>query len=139
MIALPHRSNQRLAVFGLGSSGIATATALRRSGADVFAWDDDEGMRSAAEAKDVPVADLHAWRWSDLDALILSPGVPLTHPEPHPVVALAHAAGCAVIGDIELLTESCPEATFVGITGTNGKSTTTALLGHILAAGGPQG
>ena len=136
MIALPHRANQQLAVFGLGGSGLAAATALRRSGAGVLAWDDDERSRRAAAAADVPLADLRGCDWSGLAALVLSPGVPLTHPAPHPVVAAARAAGCAVIGDVELLAEACPQATFAGITGTNGKSTTTALLGHILAASG---
>ena len=74
--------------------------------------------------------------WSDIDGLVLSPGVPLTHPTPHDVVVKAHDAGCPVIGDIELLAETCAAATFVGCTGTNGKSTTTALIGHILQTAG---
>jgi UDP-N-acetylmuramoylalanine--D-glutamate ligase len=71
-----------------------------------------------------------------LDALVLSPGVPLTHPKPHEVVGLAQAAHCPILGDIELLVEACPDATYIAITGTNGKSTTTALIGHVLQASG---
>ena len=67
---------------------------------------------------------------------MLSPGIPHRYPEPHPAVRRARAAGIEIIGDIELLGRAQPEARYVGITGTNGKSTTTALLGHILASAG---
>ncbi len=132
MITVATRSGQNLAVFGLGASGIATATALAQSGARVTAWDDNAPARKAAEAAGLDLADPRAADWSALDALVLSPGVPLTHPRPHPVVGLAGNAGRPVLGDIELLAEACPDATFIAITGTNGKSTTTALVGHVL-------
>jgi UDP-N-acetylmuramoylalanine--D-glutamate ligase len=78
--------------------------------------------------------------WRELEALVLAPGVPLTHPEPHWTVRLAHAAHVPVIGDVELFARqrraSCPTAPFVAITGTNGKSTTTALIAHVVAASG---
>jgi UDP-N-acetylmuramoylalanine--D-glutamate ligase len=74
--------------------------------------------------------------WANIDALILSPGVPLHHPHPHPLVIRANNAGCEVIGDIEVLGRVASDANFIGITGTNGKSTTTALIGHILQMSG---
>ena len=133
---IPARSNQTLALFGLGSSGLATADALRDSGAAVVAWDDAPASRRAAAAAGIDLRDPAAWEWPGLDALVLSPGIPLTHPEPHPVVCSARQADCPVIGDIELLGEAAPDARMVGVTGTNGKSTTTALLGHLLAEAG---
>lgn len=133
---IPTRSNRTLALFGLGSSGLAAAGALRDSGAAVLAWDDLPASRRAAAAAGIDLRDPAVWDWPGLDALVLSPGVPLTHPEPHPVVRSARQADCPVIGDIELLGEAAPDARMVGITGTNGKSTTTALLGHLLAEAG---
>ena len=133
---IPTRSDRTLALFGLGSSGLAAAGALRDSGAAVVAWDDEAASRQAAAAAGIDLREPAAWEWPGLDALVLSPGVPLTHPEPHPVVRGARRAGCPVIGDIELLGEAAPDARMVGVTGTNGKSTTTALLGHLLAEAG---
>ena len=136
MITIPTRQDQALAVFGLGASGRSTARALAASGAAVAAWDDDSGRCDAAADDGLAVTDLLTCDWSGFDGLVLSPGVPLTHPQPHPVARRARDAGCPIIGDIELLAEACPEATLVGITGTNGKSTTTALIGHVLAETG---
>ena len=136
MIPVTTRAGQHLAVFGLGASGRATALALAAGGARVSAWDDNDESRTAAEAENIPLADLNRADWSTFSALALSPGVPLTHPAPHPVVQLAAAAGRPVIGDIELLYEACPAAILIGITGTNGKSTTSALIHHILTACG---
>lgn len=132
MIPVTTRSAEHLAVFGLGASGRATAHALIAGGARVSAWDDNEASRAAAAAENIPLADPGTADWSGIDALVLSPGVPLTHPAPHPVVRLANAAGRPVIGDIELLREACPDALLIGVTGTNGKSTTSALIHHIL-------
>ncbi len=125
-------AEQNVAVLGLGRSGLAAAEALRRSSARVWAWDDDRDVRQRAADSGVPLVDLEHCRWDSLEALVLSPGIPRHHPRPHPAVALALAAGCEVLGDIELLARSQGEAAFIGITGTNGKSTTTALVGHIL-------
>ena len=133
---IPTRGNQTLALLGLGSSGLAAAGALADSGASVLAWDDSPGPRRAAAAAGVALAEPAGWDWAGLDALVLSPGIPLTHPEPHPAVLSARRASCPVIGDIELLGEAAPAAHVVGVTGTNGKSTTTALLGHLLAGAG---
>ena len=125
-----------VAVFGLGRSGLSAARALMAAGAEVRAWDDDARRRAIAAEAGVPLVDSMAADWRDLTTLVLSPGVPLTHPAPHPVVARAREAGCEVIGDIELLGRTMRGVRYIGVTGTNGKSTTTALIGHILALAG---
>lgn len=120
-------------MFGLGKTGQATARALTVHGAKVIAWDDGAPGREAF-AKAVPEVRLQEprdWPWASLDAVVLSPGVPLTHPQPHAVVTLAKKHGVPVTGDIELLWQQHPDADYIGITGTNGKSTTTTLIGHI--------
>lgn len=125
-----------VAVFGLGRSGIATARALMLSEAEVWAWDDDPAARERAEEHDIPLVDLYACDWKELTTLVLSPGIPLHHPKPHALVELARRANVEVIGDVELLARAQRDAAYVGITGTNGKSTTTALVGHIFQVGG---
>ena len=136
MIPVTSRSSQHLAVFGLGGSGRATAHALMAGGATVTAWDDNAESRAEAANENIPLADLTRADWSDITALVLSPGIPLTHPAPHPVVICANEADRPVIGDIELLVENNTGAVLIGITGTNGKSTTSALLHHVLQASG---
>jgi UDP-N-acetylmuramoylalanine--D-glutamate ligase len=136
MIILPNIARQKFAVLGLGKSGLATAAALRASKADVIAWDDNPQTRADAEKSGFKVEDLTKIDAKNFSALILSPGIPLTHPQPHPVVRHFQKADIDVIGDIELLFRACPEAIYVGVTGTNGKSTTTALIGHILQSAG---
>jgi UDP-N-acetylmuramoylalanine--D-glutamate ligase len=136
MIDLGFMAGSTVAVLGLGRSGRTAAEALLAGGAHVLAWDDSAVARAAAQAANIPLVDLAAIDWRIPAALVLSPGIPHTFPKPHAVVAQARAAGCAVIGDIELLVRARPGCRFVGITGTNGKSTTTALIGHILAAAG---
>jgi UDP-N-acetylmuramoylalanine--D-glutamate ligase len=132
MIALPAYRDRKVAVLGLARSGLAAAQALAESGAKVLAWDNDAGACHAAAAKGIPLADLATEDAAGWAALVMSPGIPLTHPAPHPIAAKALAAGVPVIGDIELLWQAGTGARFLGITGTNGKSTTTALIGHIL-------
>ncbi|HVA14080.1 MAG TPA: UDP-N-acetylmuramoyl-L-alanine--D-glutamate ligase [Stellaceae bacterium] len=136
MIEITNFRNQRIAVMGLARSGLAAAEALRRGGAEILAWDDSEDQRVQAAAHGLPLADLATANLDNVAALVLSPGIPATFPRPHPVAARARQAGIEIIGDIELLARSRREARYAGITGTNGKSTTTALLGHILAAAG---
>lgn len=127
---------RKVGVFGLARSGIATAKALAANGADVVAWDDNPKGRDAAAAAGIGLRDLTDADLAGLASLVLSPGVPLTHPAPHPVVARARAAGVEIVGDIEVFARTKPEARLVGVTGTNGKSTTTALIGHILRESG---
>ena len=136
MIKLRDIAGERIAVMGLGISGLATARALAASGADVLAWDDDAAKRAEARNADLQLTDLNDVDWKDIPTLVLSPGIPHRFPEPHPVAAAAAQAETEIIGDIELLGRAQPQARFVGITGTNGKSTTTALIGDILRAAG---
>ena len=136
MIPVKSRSNRTIAVFGLGASGRVTAHALEAGGSNVVAWDDNETSRQEAANENIALSDLAAADWTQLDALVLSPGVPLTHPKPHPVVTAARSADRPIVGDIELLTENARDALLIGITGTNGKSTTSALIHHTLNAGG---
>jgi UDP-N-acetylmuramoylalanine--D-glutamate ligase len=129
-----------VAVFGLGSSGLATCAALAAGGARVVAWDDQAAKIADAKAKGYATGDLRALDWGAVAALVLAPGVPLTHPKPHWAGELARTHRVEVIGDIELFCRerraNTPDAPFVAITGTNGKSTTTALLAHVLKSAG---
>ena len=136
MIALDRYREKTVAVLGLGRSGVAAARALAAGGARVLAWDDDPARRRAGEVRALTLADLGGVDFADVAALVPSPGVPLTHPAPHPVVARARKAGCEVVGDIDLFADARAGAAVVGVTGTNGKSTTTALIGHLLHACG---
>ncbi len=140
MIAASAFSGRKVALFGLGGSGLATARALVEGGAEVLAWDDNPDSVAKAESEQIGVGDLRHADWSGFASLVLSPGVPLSHPKPHWTVELARAAGVEIIGDIELFarerTRQAPSAPFIAITGTNGKSTTTALIAHIIKASG---
>ncbi|HJP20408.1 MAG TPA: UDP-N-acetylmuramoyl-L-alanine--D-glutamate ligase [Alphaproteobacteria bacterium] len=136
MIGITQMAGQQVAVFGLGQSGLSAVRALAAGGADVRAWDDDDERRQTAAAAGVPLAEPGDLNWSEISALVLSPGVPLSHPEPHPVVKRARAAGTEVIGDVELFARRGLPARVAAITGTNGKSTTTALAGFVLEACG---
>lgn len=131
---------RRVAVFGLGASGNSAAKALIAGGAQVAAWDDSEKGREGALKAGLPLEDLSKADWSVFAALVLAPGVPLTHPKPNWTVEKAKAHGIEVIGDIELFMRErakiAPGSPFVAITGTNGKSTTTALTGHIFSTAG---
>ncbi len=192
MIRATTFKGKTVAVFGLGGSGLATARSLLEGGAIVLAWDDGEPGRKAAAEQAIPVADLATADWSRIDSLVLAPGVPLTHPEPHWVVLKAReesdrrlkareesdrrlkareesgkrlkareesdkrlkareedatrlnagreSRAVEIIGDIEIFAREraahAPDAPFIAITGTNGKSTTTALVAHILRRSG---
>jgi UDP-N-acetylmuramoylalanine--D-glutamate ligase len=136
VIDLSFFSGLPVAVLGLGKSGLSAARALHTAGAEVWAWDDNEDARAKARAKDIPLVDLHTCNWSELTTLVISPGIPHNHPKPHPVAALARKHNAEVICDIELLGRAQHNAQYLGITGTNGKSTTTALIGHIFQLAG---
>jgi UDP-N-acetylmuramoylalanine--D-glutamate ligase len=133
-------AGKNVAVFGLGNSGLLSARALVAGGAKVVCFDDDFNKVADAEAAGLHTDDLHTIDWSTIAALVLTPGVPLTHPAPHWAAALANKADVDVIGDIELFCReraksgaSCP---LIAITGTNGKSTTTALTAHLIGSAG---
>jgi UDP-N-acetylmuramoylalanine--D-glutamate ligase len=140
MIPVTAFAGQKVAIFGLGGSGLASASALLAGGADVIGWDDSAEAVTKASSAGIPSGDLRQLDWSKISALVLAPGVPLTHPAPHWTVALARAAGAEIVGDIELFCRErrarAPKAPFVAITGTNGKSTTTALVAHLLRSAG---
>lgn len=140
MIAATTSAGKKVALFGLGGSGLVTAKALMRGGAEVTAWDDNRDQVREADEAGIPVQDLRNADWSGFASLVLAPGVPLTHPKPHWCVDLARAAGVEIIGDIELFVRKrrnvAPDCPFIAITGTNGKSTTTALIAHILSQTG---
>lgn len=140
MIVVPHFKGKAVAVFGLARSGISAARSLIAGGAEVVGWDDKADAREAAQRAGITVSDLAGVDWRGIAALILSPGVPLTHPKPHPFVVSAQEARTEVIGDVELFFRAVRPADAEGthpkivcITGTNGKSTTTALIGHLLS------
>lgn len=131
---------RHVALFGLGGSGIATARALMEGGAEVVAWDDNPESVSNAQTHGIATGDLRSADWQSFSSFVLSPGVPLTHPKPHWSVELARGAGVEIIGDVELFARErvarAADAPFIAITGTNGKSTTTALTAHILKSAG---
>jgi UDP-N-acetylmuramoylalanine--D-glutamate ligase len=142
MIRLQAYKNRTLGVFGLGKAGKAAVEAAFHGGASVFAWDDSEisrkGLQGDARFKSGNLYMQHpsGWPWEKLAGVVMSPGVPLTHPKPHPVVDMAKQHRVRLLGEVDLLHEACPDARYIGITGTNGKSTTTALLGHVLQQNG---
>jgi UDP-N-acetylmuramoylalanine--D-glutamate ligase len=142
MIPVRGFEGKRVAVFGLGRTGLTAARALVAGGAKVALWDDKVESREAAAAEGFAMVDLKTADWSQFSALLLSPGVPLTHPEPHWTVVKAQTAGVEIFGDIELFARTVNAAPehkrpkVVVITGTNGKSTTTALIDHICRSAG---
>jgi len=147
MIKISSTKGKRLALFGLGGSGLAAAKACMAGGADVTVWDDREEAVRRARELGLKAQDLHDLDWKKISSLILSPGVPLTHPEPHWSAALARQHKVEIIGDIELFLRERKlflethkldrrHIPFVAITGTNGKSTATALIAHMLNKAG---
>jgi UDP-N-acetylmuramoylalanine--D-glutamate ligase len=139
MINLDFVKDKRIVVFGLGKAGASSVRALTLSGASVVASDDFLEAMVRISHENIPgliVTEHEFIDWDEVDILVLSPGIPYTHPNPHAVVIEAKEAGCEIICDIELLYLANPKSKFIGITGTNGKSTTTALTGHILKEAG---
>lgn len=136
MIIVDKYINQQVAVLGLSQTGRSAVRSLVAGGADVLAWDDDPNKRSAGNTEGGRIVEPSAENWKKIEALVLSPGIPLYKPVPHLGVLLADKLGVEVLGDIELFARSIPYGNITAITGTNGKSTTTALIGHILGCGG---
>jgi UDP-N-acetylmuramoylalanine--D-glutamate ligase len=142
MIGVTGFEGRTVAVFGLARTGLTAARALIAGGAQVALWDDKPASREAAVAEGLTLTDLSTADWSNFAAVMLSPGVPLTHPTPHWTVERARAAGVEILGDVELFARTANAASdhkrpkIVAITGTNGKSTTTALIGHICSQAG---
>ncbi|MBA2590054.1 MAG: UDP-N-acetylmuramoyl-L-alanine--D-glutamate ligase [Alphaproteobacteria bacterium] len=138
---IPSRAfaNRTVAIFGLARTGLGAVRALVAGGTKVIAWDDNSNARDLGGQEGAELMPWREWPWENIAALILSPGVPLTHPRPHGVVEHANRAGVKIIGDVELFAHEIrpdpngsAKAPVIAITGTNGKSTTTALVGHIL-------
>ena len=142
MIPVRGFEGKTVAVFGLARTGLAAARALEAGGATVALWDEKPAARAAAAAQGFALTDLETADWTQFAALMLSPGVPLTHPQPHWTVTRAAEFGVEVLGDIELFARTVNAAPehkrpkIIAITGTNGKSTTTALIGHVCAQAG---
>jgi UDP-N-acetylmuramoylalanine--D-glutamate ligase len=136
MEALSFLDGQTVAVMGLGKSGTATLRALAKAGVAALAWDDSPEARNQAMHDGFMLGDLTEADWSKIDLVVWSPGIPHVHPAPHPVAVAARRAQVPLVCDVELLCRANLAARYVGITGTNGKSTTTTLIGHVLAAAG---
>ena len=136
MIVAKAYKGKTIGVFGLARSGLSVAESLRASGANVLAWDDNAATRKEVSFE---LTDLYGVDFAKLDGLVVAPGVPLTHPQPHALIDKANQAGVTVFGDMDVFAASVnnmPDHKLVAITGTNGKSTTTALLAHVLNAAG---
>jgi UDP-N-acetylmuramoylalanine--D-glutamate ligase len=132
MIIVNCFAGQTVIVLGLGRTGKAAARSIQAGGGRVHVWDDNSSLRTEARNLDLTVTDPFLIDWKTVSALVISPGIPHTYPEPHPVALKAKNAGVPIISDVDLLGRTQNAAKYIGITGTNGKSTTTALLGHIL-------
>jgi UDP-N-acetylmuramoylalanine--D-glutamate ligase len=134
MIDLSGLAGVNVDVLGLGRTGLAAARALAAGGARVRVWDDGAKARAAAVAEGFATAESVGGPPAEM--LVMSPGIPHTHPRPHPAAARAKASDINILGDVELLWRAANTSRYVGITGTNGKSTTTALVGHVLERAG---
>ncbi|MEM6758235.1 MAG: UDP-N-acetylmuramoyl-L-alanine--D-glutamate ligase [Pseudomonadota bacterium] len=146
MIPVRGLAGARVGVLGLGRTGLAAARALAAGGAEPLCWDDNPDARSRAEAQGFAVHDLHrSGALDDVARLIVSPGIPHLFPDPNPIIAAALRAGVPVDNDIGLFFQSFATDDWsrfdtaprvIAVTGSNGKSTTAALLDHIMQVDG---
>lgn len=136
MIVTQGWKNKNIAVLGLARSGLACVQSLIAGHAHVIAWDDNSAQRTKAESLGASIQDLSTLDWTSIEGLVISPGIPHQFPKPHPIIEQAIQAKIPLISDIDLLYQSQPDCRFIGITGTNGKSTTTALVTHLLKEAG---
>jgi len=136
MIPTPRYAGARVVVMGLGKSGLSAAASLRASGAQVPVWDDTPAQMQEGAARGFSAFDGAKMNLEGVSALVWSPGIPHTLPKVHPLAARARAAGVPLTCDVDLLVEAQTDATVIGITGTNGKSTTTALTAHVFKHAG---
>ena len=133
---VPHSmSGTKVGILGLGLSGMAAAHALAAAGAKLWLHDDNAAPRGEIP-QGAQLCGWQDWPWDEFSSMVISPGIPHAHPQPHPAAARASEAGVEVISEIEIAMRAAPRARIVAITGTNGKSTTTALTGHCLRAAG---
>lgn len=140
MIVVNEFAGKQVAVYGLGRTGQSAIMSLQAGGASVVAWDDAPEAREKAGEVGALIMDPSGWNWLGIEVLILSPGIPLTHPEPHEIVLRAQQADVPVMGDMELFARAvnagAKDVTIIAVTGTNGKSTTTSLIAHLLSRSG---
>lgn len=136
MIPVLRYAGAVVAVVGLGKSGLTAARAIRASGGMALAWDDNESARARAQEEGLTVVKPSEQSWQKIEMVVWSPGIPHTLPQPHWAAELARKMEKPLICDVDLLCESRVETFYVGVTGTNGKSTTTALIEHLMKIGG---
>lgn len=136
MVPTPRYAGERVVVMGLGKSGLSAAASLRASGAQVQVWDDKPAQVQEGAARGFSAFDGVKMNLEGVKTLVWSPGIPHTLPAAHPLATRARAAGIPLTCDVDLLVEAQPDATVIGITGTNGKSTTTALTAHVFKHAG---
>ena len=135
MLVPQSMSGTKVGILGLGLSGMAAANALAAAGARLWLHDDNATPRDEVP-QGAQLCGWQHWPWDELTSMVISPGIPHAHPKPHPAAARAGEAGVEVISEIEIAMRAAPQARIVAITGTNGKSTTTALTGHCLRTAG---